>query len=393
MTSPIDRRDALLSLGGLLVAGTVSARASSGGRGLPAPPLVRNTGTIASRNVPRTLWKRTADDMLRGVRYTDGRALVLTLSSLSALDASTGRPLWSIPLYSTVTQFGATIADGTFYICGSLGDSDVGSALAIDCATGRVVWTYDAPADVALNGVSGPLNGSIYVTVWDTAAKQRQIWAIDTGTKAVRWKSPCASQDSTDVYAPAGSTRVFNCDNTGFLAAFDATSGKDLWRASYPCCYGSQGPTGKTLISSNFSAVAGLNASTGARVWTATPAVSSVTQVFASTDDAYYLWTGANFKAYQAGNRGTELWSAALNPGDLTLSLNVGFDDNYTMFAATTGNLFAVDTRTGGCRWQYLRRSNDSTDLFDAPLAAGGGYCIVGSAPLSGNTVTALAVA
>lgn len=407
----IDRRGVLLLTGGVVAASGFggyeshrTARASSSAGAAAGPPIVPNTGIIASHAVPSTLWTHKADNAIRGLRYVDGRAYVITLSSLTALDARTGRQLWRIPLFSVDAALGDTFADGFLYISGDLGTTGAGGVMAIDCATGRTAWTYTPPAGVALNGVSGPLDGAVYVTVYDDDARQRQVWAIDAATRRVRWKSPCADQQqSVYTYAPAGGSRVFNCDSEGgAMTVFDAASGAVVWQTEDECCFGEQGPVGRTLIASGADGVSGLDAASGARVWsTARSALGSSpgalglgpVQVFADGGDAYYVWDGARVAAYRAGARGTELWSAVFEPGGFAESVSVTFDGEDTMFIGG-GVLFAVDTRTGGCRWQYPGPSGRSdADMLDAPLAAGGdGYCFTTPVGIPGTTVVALAV-
>jgi len=390
-------------MGGVLAASTIAGCASSG----PAdaapdgpPPRARSTGTIASGNVPRTRWAYTASGMLRGLRYAGGRTFVITLSGLTALDASTGRELWRIPLLTTDTESGDAIAGGIWYICGFNRTDGAYGLMAIDCATGSIRWKYTPPGDIALNSASSPLGGAVYVTVYDQGARQRQVWAIDMATRQVRWKSPC-SQDDTAVYAPAGGTRVFTCDNAGYgLTAFDAVSGKMDWQAQQACCLGSQGPAGKTLITCSGTDVTGLDATSGTQLWQATPLQDEntgmpgsglITQVSANDDETYFVWDGAKLMAFEAGNAGTEVWSAALNTGSPISSISMEFDDNDTMFIGAA-YLYAVDTRTGGCRWRYPAPTSALPDMLDAPIAAGGGCCFVTPDRSGASTVVALAV-
>jgi outer membrane protein assembly factor BamB len=231
MTRPVSRREVLVSLGGALAAGTiadclfpVAANAAAG----PPPP--RNTGTIGSKTVPRTAWTYTADGPLGGLRYATGRTFVITQSGVTALDARTGRELWQIPLLTTGTAFGDAIADGTWYVCGLDRTGDAYGLLAVDCATGDVRWAYAPPEGVALDGTSSPLGGAIYVSVYAQDAGKRQVWAIDTTSRQVRWKSPCG-MDSTSVYAPTGGTLVFSCASAGYdMIAFDAAPSSP-WRS------------------------------------------------------------------------------------------------------------------------------------------------------------------
>jgi outer membrane protein assembly factor BamB len=395
MAKSVGRREALLSMGSVLAASAIAGCASSGrANAAPGgPPRARNTGTIASKNVPRTRWAYRASGVLRGLRYADGRTFVITLSGLTALDASTGRELWRIPLLTTDTESGDAIAGGIWYICGFNSSDGAYGLIAIDCATGSMRWKYTPPGDVALNSASSPLNGAVYATVYDRSVRQRQVWAIDMATRQIRWKSPC-SQDDTAVYAPAGGTRVFTCDNAGYgFTAFDAASGKMVWQTQQACCLGSQGPTGNTLIAYNGTDVTGLDATSGTHLWQATPLPASdlITQVSASDDQMYFVWDGAKLRAFEAGNAGTEVWSAALNTGSPILSISTEFDDSDTMFIGAA-YLYAVDTRTGGCRWRYPAPTSALPDMLDAPIAVGGGRCFVTPDRFGGNTIVALAV-
>jgi PQQ enzyme-like repeat protein len=76
------------------------------------------------------------------------------------------------------------------------------------------------------------------------------------------------------------------------------------------------------------------------------------------------------------------------------LSLSIEFGNHDTMFIGA-GYLFAVDTRTGGCRWQYPSSAAGSAgsllDMFDAPLTVGGGSCFTAADIPASNTITALA--
>jgi len=382
-------------------------------RVLPAPPLAPNRGSIASGTAPRIAWTYVAGGFVRGIRYAEGRTYVITLADLTALDAATGRRLWQIPLASVDTALGDATADGVFYIAGSRVVGETQGVMAIDCATGRVHWTYTVASGVVPNGVSAPLEGAVYATVYNHGSNQREVWAIDSSTQKVRWKSPCAFQnDSAYTYAPAGGSRVFNCDSQGgAMTVFDAASGQVAWSTADDCSFGYPGPVGDTLIAVGSTAVRGLDPKTGTTLWQATAPLqgpgsggftdlgsdasgASITQVFAQDSDSYYVWNGTNIAAYRAGASGSDVWAAALNRGGLALNIDVTFDGNDTMFISG-GSLFAVDTRTGGCRWQYspyAAAGLASADVFDSPIAAGGGYCFIAASDTPTGKVVALAV-
>jgi hypothetical protein len=218
MAKLVNRREMMFSVGGVMVAGAIAGCAAPvpaeapPASGTIALPPARNTGTLESKTVPRTAWTRTVDNPVRNLAYADGRVFVSTLSETMALDASTGRELWSVPLLTQGS--GRAIANGTWYAFGGY-TPDPFTLLAVDCASGRVQWTYTPPRGVSLSGpISTPLNGALYVTVNNDAVQNMQVWAIDVATRQVRWTSLCR-QGNTDVYAPAAGTHVLNLDHPG----------------------------------------------------------------------------------------------------------------------------------------------------------------------------------
>lgn len=98
----------------------------------------------------------------------------MPLSHLTALDSATGHQLWQVPFVSADSSDGDAIVDGVFYITGSRAFGEGVGVTAIDCATGRVDCTYTAPSGVVPTGVSGPLEGAVYATVYDHAARPRR---------------------------------------------------------------------------------------------------------------------------------------------------------------------------------------------------------------------------
>jgi outer membrane protein assembly factor BamB len=152
------------------------------------------------------------------------------------------------------------------------------------------------------------------------------------------------------------------------------------------------------VITYSANTVMGLNATTGAPVWQASPPLPAVgvdtliTEVFARSDETYYVWDGAKLMAFLAGSRGRHLWSAAVNTGDLILGISAQFGSDDTMYVGSgDGFRYAVDTRTGGCRWQYPGGRRSEIDMIDAPVAGGGGYCFIAPDYLNSGKIVALA--
>jgi len=104
-------------------------------------------------NVMRNSW---AARTLRGAAVYRGKVYFGTGDCrLIALDAATGRELWSSPVCVDATQTGITgaptVGDGKVYIGYNGSDTGVrGSLVAFDAATGKLVWRFwNVPGDPA----------------------------------------------------------------------------------------------------------------------------------------------------------------------------------------------------------------------------------------------------
>jgi outer membrane protein assembly factor BamB len=184
----------------------------------PAPPAARWT-------IPLNGWGQPAVD--------DEAVYVLSRQhEVIAFERSSGRERWR----RRTGQAGDTPLGSTLTIAGSnvlAGDYDI---LALDRQSGVVRWTF-SPAEgygpgLYLGGVSG-------YTAY-AGSPSGYLYAIDTGSGALRWSASVRGREAVTVYQPlvygdaviAGFTE-FAAPGHGGLVAFDMKSGAERWRMHF----------------------------------------------------------------------------------------------------------------------------------------------------------------
>jgi hypothetical protein len=380
------------------VAGATPAQASSSASPLPPPALVHSNGSITSKTAPRIVWSYDPHDSVTSVWYGQGQVLLTRRQSLVSLDAATGQPIWQqIPWFGMDAPQAGAVVGHTLYLAGTAAGKGQG-LLTIDIATGHLDLAYAVPYGTGMGAVTGPHHGVVYAIV-HTGATGIEIWAIDTSTWKVRWKS-AANNRFTDQYihVSANGSHVVYGGVENSLSVYRVADGALAWstQPNDACCFNMQGPIGDAIIGYSRTAVFGLDLATGAKLWQAAmpkpappsrspsqPQTTRLPLVFAEGADAYYIWDGTHMTAYRAGEKAEALWTSTLRP-DLQLldELTVTFDGNDTMFIAGHG-IFAADTRTGGCRWEFTQ---PYVDLNLAGAAAGVGTYYI-AAPTDGSNL------
>ena len=163
-----------------------------------------------------------------------------------ALDAATGRLLWSHAYpcvysvsYGSGPRATPTVRGDKLYTLGAMGD-----VLCLEAATGRVLWqknlVADYGAEVPLYGYAGaPLvDGDRLIVV--VGGEGRAVVAFDRHTGRELWKAGSCSEPgySAPLLRTLGGRRqilVWHAD--GFLG-LEPESGRTLWTLSYPARIG-----------------------------------------------------------------------------------------------------------------------------------------------------------
>ncbi|WP_405611872.1 PQQ-binding-like beta-propeller repeat protein [Streptomyces sp. NBC_01508] len=168
----------------------------------------------------KTRWK--ARSILTSPTTLDDSAYSVILSLLLAQDVGTGRILWTYDL-------GEGAAQGEFAVSGSRayahGDQEL---YAVDTRTGKKQWAFEAdstlmtaPTVAGSTVYCGGRNGTLYAVDTRTG---KEVWRGDFGGKL--WNSRIADGADTPVVADG----VVYFENDGYVSAFDADTGKALWR-------------------------------------------------------------------------------------------------------------------------------------------------------------------
>lgn len=168
-------------------------------------------------------------------------------SPLSQVNVQTVKrltPKWMLSLGEAGNQQATPLVNGDTMIITSPLGLEINRVYAVDVTSGRVLWKYEhkLPEDLSGLVLLVPMNrgAALYKDKVYFGTLDAQLVALQAATGEVAWKTPVA--DYKDGYfftmAPlavkgkilVGSSGPGEMGPRGFVAAFDADSGKELWR-------------------------------------------------------------------------------------------------------------------------------------------------------------------
>jgi outer membrane protein assembly factor BamB len=172
----------------------------------------------------RLLWKHDAKaPVVSTPAVHAGLVIVGTRAyDLVALDAATGAPAWSRYIWFSWVESSPVVRDGVVYV----GSSDAAAAFAFDAATGRLRWKTDvfgwAWGQPAVTGSRVYVGTSSQVGY--PAGHRAGVMALDRATGAVVWRAPAPAAASGAFGFPGspavGDGRVYVTSLDGRVAAF-----------------------------------------------------------------------------------------------------------------------------------------------------------------------------
>lgn len=211
-----------------------------------------------------------ADDASGGGLAVEGNRVFATsgFGILTALDAASGTVLWRHDFEAGATA-PPTVANGVVY---AVTANSVGWALSAE--TGRVLWqVFGAVGDRSSTAAPAPvITGPLVVFPFPSG----QMVAAATGTGSEAWSASVAGQRAgfaaavlTDLTAGpvVADNTIFAGSFAGRSAAFDATTGQQVWEATDGAAGLLWHAAGGLFFVSERNQLIRLNAATGEQVW------------------------------------------------------------------------------------------------------------------------------
>lgn len=262
------------------------------------------------------LWTMRTGGPIYSTPAVSGSRVVFgsTDSTIYCLNTSNGRPLWDHKTHGPIVA--SPLIDGTSVYIGS---SD-GSFRALDLETGAEQWAFD--------GVEGfvecrPLlaHRTVYFGAWDGC-----FYALDCSTGTLRWK--WVGETRGILYSPAAcwpvaaSGRVFVVAPDRKMTAFDAESGRVIWRSADHQVRESIGLSSdgeRVYVRTMRDSIIALStrADRPVTVWTSVPALGYDinSSMLVERDGVLYYPSKNGFLYALSAHSGALLWIHRLSPG------------------------------------------------------------------------------
>ena len=347
-----------------------------------------------------------ADLILGDGWILSGGAAGTTGARVFSVNRRTGAPVWSTQVdtdpNAQITG-SPVIYDGVAYIGisskgeGNTQDSFRGAVIALDAATGRLLWkTYTVPS----NNGGGDSNKPGYYSgnaVWESSFAvdpRRGLLYIDTGNNYSVPDGVCTTQQETGCTQPAADDYVDSILalklSDGTIAWADRTLSTDLWTIPQPIGPDFDFGAGPNLFTTVNPAthrpeqLLGAGAKSGV-YWAVEPATGKV--VWQTTIGPSDVVTNAGIE-YGTATDGRRIYAAEADTAGLPYTLGgSGPDAGKTV---TGGSWAAMDPATGKILWQ----TPDPAGAVDAGfVTVANGVVYGGSMATTGTDMYALSAA
>jgi outer membrane protein assembly factor BamB len=186
------------------------------------------------RQTGRVRWKLAPPDDFpgAGVMLGEDGDLYATGFHLYRVDAATGAVRWRAELgeqpFAPVQKDGVVYVGTRGEIPGSNGVLGAGHTVAVEAATGRVLWKtpIPAPEEPANGGVVGA--GALTAELYIVSSPNGRVYALERSTGHIRWQTKGSGYYGAGVVV-IGDVAVSGGD-AGSVDGFDLATGKQRWR-------------------------------------------------------------------------------------------------------------------------------------------------------------------
>jgi outer membrane protein assembly factor BamB len=343
---------------------------------------------------PRLVWQVPGEG--RGTPALDvSTAYFLTKRhGVVAIQRRTGRVRWQ----QSTGEPGLTTAGTQVSVAGDLVVAGDYNVIAFDRADGAIRWRF-VPAEGYGPGIylGGAADGRIYA-----GSPAGRLYAINAESGQLDWTAQLSAVPETTVYPPVIDRGVviaafmqFSSPGAGGLAAFDALSGRPLWRADFdgssqPASRPAGGPVvveDEVFAATGDGAIHRFGRRDGVRRGAIPPVTAAGLDTWADGRQDFRALAYVRPKLF-AGSlsgvitghhaaTGVERWRRAAM--EASTAFGIGADADLVYVPHLSGDLVALDARDGTERWRLDRGPGfrwppaiDNDRLYVA--AASGGF-------------------
>lgn len=244
---------------------------------------------------------------------TDGTTIYAgtELARVYAIDARTGAQRWATAVDAgdlTAKAFNPTVAGGIVFVgVRRFTNPFTGAFVALDAATGAVLWRHEFQPDLPNGQDSGCLGRAVFFgDKAIVAADDGRIYAFDRATGAIAWVAPRLPEiDGAPSLLP-GDERpltvsgdvVVAGSRSGYITGLSAETGAELWRSTAnlgSAVYPLAGDAASAYVLYVGGQLVAFDVSNGAVRWRAAPlllgsVVVDDTHIYGGNDDALYAF-------------------------------------------------------------------------------------------------------